>query len=137
MDCLFCKIIAGEIPSYKVYEDEFVYAFLDINPTSRGHTVVIPKIHIERFTEMAPEDVGRLFRSVSQVARGIEQILSIHGSNIGINNGEVAGQIVPHVHVHIIPRREDDNGGSMHSIVNMPGDTSDLEELADVIRGAF
>ena len=137
MDCLFCKIIAGEIPSYKVYEDEFVYAFLDINPMSRGHTVVIPKIHIERFTEMAPEDVGRLFRSVSQVARSIEQILSIPGSNIGINNGEVAGQIVPHVHVHIIPRRENDNGGSMHSIVNMPGDTSDLEELADVIRGAF
>ncbi len=137
MDCLFCKIIAGEIPSYRVYEDEFVYAFLDINPTSRGHTVVVPKIHFERFTEMDPEDAGHLFRSVSQVARGVEQILSVPGSNIGINNGQVAGQVVPHVHVHIIPRREGDNGGSMHSIVSAPGDISDLEELADMMREIF
>ncbi len=137
MDCLFCKIISGEIPSYKIYEDDIAYAFLDIYPTSEGHTIVLPKKHFRRFTEMSEEDVSSLFVSVSRVARAVEKALEVPGSNIGLNNGEVAGQSVPHVHVHIIPRRENDKGGSMHTIVNQHPDTGNLGELADRIKKEF
>lgn len=137
MDCLFCKIVSGEVPSYKVYEDDIAYAFLDIYPTSEGHTIVLPKKHSMRFTEMSEAEVSSLFASVSKVARAVEKALDVPGSNIGLNNGEVAGQCVPHVHVHIIPRRVNDKGGSMHTIVNQHPDTGNLGELADIIRKAF
>jgi histidine triad (HIT) family protein len=137
MDCLFCKIISGEIPSYKIYEDDFAYAFLDIYPTSEGHTIVLPKKHFQRFTEMSEEEASSLFASVNRVAKAVEKALDVPGSNIGLNNGEVAGQSVPHVHVHIIPRRAKDKGGSMHTIVNQHPDTGNISELAEVIKKAF
>ena len=137
MDCLFCKIASGEIPSYKIFEDDFTLAFLDINPVSRGHTVVIPKIHIGNFTEMKPDDAGLLFASVNKVAKILLGSLDAPAANIGLNNGEIAGQAVPHVHVHIIPRYENDGGGSMHSIVNSEVDTDELEELAGSILKNF
>ncbi|MDW7732107.1 MAG: HIT family protein [Methanolobus sp.] len=137
MDCLFCKIVSGEIPSNKVYEDDFVYAFLDIYPCSEGHTIVLPKEHIPRFTDMRESDAKSLFGSVNKVAKAVEKALDVPGMNIGINNGEVAGQSVPHVHVHIIPRRENDNGGSMHTIVATHPNTDNIIELADKIKKAF
>ncbi|MBN2109925.1 MAG: HIT family protein [Methanosarcinaceae archaeon] len=137
MDCLFCKIVSGEIPSYKVYEDDFVYAFLDIYPCSEGHTIVLPKKHIPSFTDMEESDASKLFGSVNRVAKTVEMILDVPGLNIGINNGEIAGQSVPHVHVHIIPRREDDNGGSMHTIVETHPDKKNIAELAEKIKNAF
>ncbi|MDK2891762.1 HIT family protein [Methanohalophilus sp.] len=133
MDCLFCKIASGDIPSYKIYEDDFVIAFLDINPVSRGHTVVIPKIHIGSFTEMKPDDAARLFASVNRVTKKLLKALDAPAANVGLNNGKIAGQIVPHVHVHIIPRYENDGGGSMHSIVSAEVDTDEIEELASRI----
>lgn len=137
MDCLFCKIVSGEIPSHRIYEDEFVYAFLDIYPSSEGHAIVLPKKHIPRFTAMEGPEAASLFESVSRVAKAVEKALDVPGMNIGINNGEVAGQSVPHVHVHIVPRRENDEGGSMHSIVETHPDTGNLSELADRIKKAF
>ncbi|TGC09208.1 HIT family protein [Methanolobus halotolerans] len=137
MDCLFCKIISGEIPSHKIYEDEFVYAFLDIYPCSEGHTIILPKEHIPRYTNMEETDSASLFKAVNKVAKVVERTLNVPGLNIGINNGEVAGQSVPHVHVHIIPRRENDNGGSMHTIVETHPNTDNIGELAEVIRKAF
>ena len=137
MNCLFCKIVAGEIPSYKVYEDDFVYSFLDIYPCSEGHTIVLPKQHFPRFTDMSDEEAGKLFGSVHRVAKVVEKILGIEGANIGINNGEVAGQTVQHVHVHIIPRREGDNGGSMHTIVETKPNTDDLAGLAEKLSNGF
>lgn len=133
MDCLFCNIIKGEIPSYKVYEDEMTYAFLDINPCARGHTVVVPKTHYENFTDMPAEEAGALFATVRMIARLVEDAVSADGSNIGLNNRPAAGQVVPHAHVHVIPRFEEDGGGSMHSIVHVPGAADDLEEIAELL----
>ncbi len=137
MDCLFCKIIAGDVPSHKVYEDDFVYSFLDIYPCSEGHTIVLPKKHFRRFTEMSGDDVANLFVSVNKIARKLEEALGLEGMNVGINNGEIAGQSVPHVHVHIIPRREGDHGGSMHTIVETNPQLNGLAELAESIRNFF
>lgn len=135
MDCLFCKIVSGEIPSYKVYEDSSTLAFLDINPVSRGHTVVLPKVHTGSFTEMVPDDAGLLFAAVNRVMKAVLKTLGAPAANVGLNNGEIAGQSVPHVHVHIIPRYENDGGGSMHTIVDGEADTGELEELAALIAG--
>lgn len=134
MDCLFCKIIKGEIPSHKIYEDEETFAFLDINPCSRGHTVVVPKKHCDSFTDMSTEDAGALFATVKMLSGMIEDALSTDGSNVGLNNKPAAGQVVPHVHVHIIPRMEDDEGGSMHSIVSVKGADDDMEDVAEILR---
>ncbi|WP_049891209.1 HIT family protein [Methanohalobium evestigatum] len=137
MDCLFCKIISGEIPSSKVYEDESVYAFLDIAPSSIGHTLIMPKKHIENFNEMSPEDAASFFKSVNKIAKGVEKGVSADGSNIGLNNGTVAGQEVPHVHIHLIPRYESDGGGGMKSIVHTNPETDNLDEIAARIKDAF
>lgn len=137
MDCLFCRIISGEVPSHKVYEDEHSYAFLDIYPTSRGHTVVLPKEHITSFLEMNEEKTAELFASVNRIAKKVIAVTDAPGVNIGINNGLVAGQTVPHVHVHIIPRYENDGGGSMHTIVDSNPDREELEDLAASIFSRF
>ncbi len=137
MDCLFCKIVAGKIPSYKVYEDERFYAFLDIYPCSEGHTVVLPKKHHGRFTDMSQKDAADLFSTVNKISKVVEKNLGLEGMNIGINNGEIAGQTVPHVHVHIIPRRKGDGEGNMHTIVELHPSTDNLEELAESIRNSF
>jgi histidine triad (HIT) family protein len=117
MDCLFCKIISGEIPCYKVYEDEKVLAFLDIHPCSKGHTVVVPKEHAETIWNMSIEDFQAVAGGLRAAAGKVEARLKPDAMNIGINNGKLAGQAVPHVHWHIIPRYVGDGGGSMHSIV--------------------
>nr|WP_321498223.1 HIT family protein [uncultured Methanolobus sp.] len=137
MDCLFCKIVAGAIPSHKVYEDENVYAFLDIYPCSEGHTIVLPKKHFDKFTDMDEKSAGALFASVNKIAKIVSETLGLEGMNIGINNGEIAGQTVPHVHVHIIPRRAGDGEGNMHTIVELHPATDNLAELAEKLRKSF
>ncbi|MFZ2498957.1 HIT family protein [Methanosarcina sp.] len=136
-DCLFCKIITGEIPSNKIYEDEAVFAFLDIYPASEGHTLVAPKKHFNTFTEMGTEDVASLFETAKKVTIAVEKAFSAEGSNIGINNGKVAGQEVPHVHVHIIPRKKGDGGRGIKSIIWTETDNNNLEEVAEKIRRAL
>jgi len=105
--CLFCKIIAGEIPSRKVYEDENFLAFLDIGPVSEGHTLVLPKIHCETLSDLPPELAGPLMEVVQKVAMKIQDELAFEGYNILINNGKAAYQEVPHLHVHIIGANAD------------------------------
>jgi histidine triad (HIT) family protein len=104
MDCIFCKIIAREIPSYKIYEDNNVLAFLDIGPVNKGHVLVIPKKHCSSFEEISEEDLCRTIVVVKKIGRAIKEGLNIEGYNIAVNNDPVAGQIVPHLHFHIIPR---------------------------------
>jgi histidine triad (HIT) family protein len=133
-DCLFCKIISGEIPSNKIYEDKAVFAFLDIYPASEGHTLVAPKKHLSAFTDMTSEDVASLFEAARKITTAVEKAFSAEGSNIGINNGKVAGQEVPHVHIHIIPRKKGDGGRGIKSIVWTEPDTTNLEEIAEKIR---
>jgi len=110
-DCIFCKIVAGEIPSAKVYEDEHCYAFLDIGPLSWGHTLVIPKKHVERITEMSADEVARLMTVIPKLAKAVIEASDAEGLNVLQNNGPVAGQAVPHLHVHLIPRHAGDDLG--------------------------
>jgi len=132
IDCLFCKIVAGEIPNYTVYEDENVLAFLDIFPHAQGHTVVIPKRHYTALAEL-PEEVWKdLAVGLKKALEKIRQVLNPTAINIAINDGLVAGQVVPHVHWHIMPRYAGDGGGSAHSIVKNPGQ-SKVEEIAKLL----
>ena len=103
-NCIFCKIIKGEIPSYTVAETEEAYAFLDIGPLSPGHTLVLPKKHIANIFEADPKDLYPVLDLVQKIAALMKEQLPCEGVNILINNGEAAGQSVMHCHWHIIPR---------------------------------
>src|SRR3989344_1251049 len=107
-ECIFCKIIKGELPSYKVYEDGSTIAFLDIRPVNAGHTLVVPKKHSQNIFDIAPEDWRAVSETVRKLAIAIEKGTNADGVNIAMNNREHAGQIVPHPHVHIIPRFKGD-----------------------------
>ena len=117
MDCLFCKILAGEIPNYTVYEDDNVLAFLDINPCAKGHTVVIPKKHFATVAVIDEVDWQKLNAGLFQAVKKVEEVIKPDGLNIGLNHRTTAGQAIAHLHWHIIPRFKNDGGGSMHSIV--------------------
>lgn len=106
--CLFCKIARGEIPSYKVYEDNLVIAFLDISPASRGHTLVVPKEHFSDFTTCPKDILDHCFEVAQVVAQAQIRQLDATGVNILSNVGESAGQTVRHFHIHVIPRYADD-----------------------------
>ena len=130
--CPFCKIVAGEIVSYNIYENDQVLAFLDIKPHARGHTVVIPKVH-QVLAEDLPERIYlALMKSVREVMRLLKGKLGADGFNVGWNDGSSAGQVVPHLHLHIFPRYNGDGGGSMHSIINNSGDRS-VEKVARLL----
>ncbi|MCK5285718.1 MAG: HIT family protein [Candidatus Pacebacteria bacterium] len=107
-DCLFCKIVAEEIPSHKIYEDEKFLAFLDISPINKGHTLVIPKKHSKNILEMEDNVFGELMVLVKKLAKHIKEKLEADGMNIIINNETAAGQIIFHTHIHIIPRFKND-----------------------------
>lgn len=109
MECIFCKIIAGEIPSYKVYEDESVLAFLDINPVNAGHTLVVPKKHLINIEEADEQVLCQLIKIVKKVGLSLKHNLGVAGYNIGVNNDSAAGQIVPHLHIHVITRINGDD----------------------------
>lgn len=132
--CLFCKIIAQEIPNYTVFENEYVLAFLDIHPCSTGHTVVVPKKHFATVEEMATtSDWPELMQGLQATVRRLNEVIKPDGLNIGLNNGAAAGQAVPHLHWHLIPRAEGDGGGSMHSIIKKSVDTT-VEEVAELFK---
>ncbi len=107
-DCLFCKIVAGDIPCYKVYEDERTLAFLDINPINKGHALVIPKVHVSRISEFEDDDLVAFYRALQKVTGAVERAVRLDGLNLFVNQGEVAGQVVPHFHCHISPRLKGD-----------------------------
>lgn len=125
-DCVFCAIAAGEIPSFKVYEDELVLAYLDINPFSEGHTLVIPKAHTTGLLDTPEETLAVLLARVKKVAAHIKTALGCDGFHILQNNGAAAGQTVGHIHFHIVPRRN----GDPIEFANRPGDMEHLKALA-------
>ncbi len=104
IDCIFCKIVAGELPCCRVFENDDVLAFLDIAPLVKGHTLVIPKTHCDPITAAPPEILTPLFLAVQHVAKAIFAGLKADGVNVHQANGAAAGQVVPHLHVHVIPR---------------------------------
>lgn len=134
MGCVFCRIVRGELSAHKVYEDPEILAFLDIHPMTDGHTLVIPKLHAERLSELPPELMGKLFQAVQKVSVQIVRALGAPALNVGFNDGRAAGQAVPHLHVHIIPRFPGDGGGSLHSIIYTPPKRP-LEEIHRLIAG--
>jgi histidine triad (HIT) family protein len=107
-DCIFCRIAAGEIPSAKLFEDENVLAFLDINPLSKGHTLVILKEHVPDVFAVSPEKLGLLAGALPRIAEAVRKSMGADGMNILLNNGECSGQLVPHIHFHLIPRKGGD-----------------------------
>jgi histidine triad (HIT) family protein len=107
-DCIFCKIVAGEIPATRIYEDEAVLVFLDIGPISDGHTLVIPKRHFERLHDCPAELLGQISSHLGKMAGAVSAAMNCDGYNLLCNNGRAAGQIVEHLHFHIIPRKTGD-----------------------------
>ncbi|MDO8668768.1 MAG: HIT family protein [Candidatus Buchananbacteria bacterium] len=107
-DCIFCKIIKGEIPSYKVYENGDVLAFLDITPVNSGHTLVISKNHYDNLIDLPEEEAGKLINVIKKITPAIVKATEADGFNLNLNNGSAAGQVINHVHFHIVPRKNND-----------------------------
>ncbi|GAB5550445.1 MAG: HIT family protein [Saprospiraceae bacterium] len=107
-DCIFCKIVKGEAPSWKVFENEYVYAFLDINPVSRYHTLIIPKKHYENIFDVSDEDLREVISVVGKLAKWYKEKLGIHNLQVINSNGRAGQQDVFHLHYHIIPRKKGD-----------------------------
>lgn len=122
---IFAKLIDGTIPCQKVFENDTVFAFLDINPLAEGHTLVVPKRTVERLEELTPDEAAELGRQVSVLAGRVMAVTGAAGCNVLQNNGSVAGQEVPHVHFHIIPRNAGDGLG-----YRWKPQKGDLERLA-------
>ncbi|WP_290814906.1 HIT family protein [Halovivax sp.] len=135
MSTIFGQIVDGEIPARVVYEDETTFAFLDANPLAPGHTLVIPKDEYERLNDV-PEDVAAdLYATIHRVIPAVEEAVDADATTVAFNNGEAAGQEVPHVHCHVVPRFEGDGGGPIHAIAGETPDLDDdeLDEIADEI----
>jgi histidine triad (HIT) family protein len=132
--CIFCKIARGELPSHKVYEDERYIAFLDINPFSRGHTLVCPKEHGETIWDMKEAEIGGLFLAASKVSRAVVEATAADGFRFVQNNGEAANQVVAHVHVHVIPVTMAHKGRTMDRIKL---DEAEMKSTASEIRKAL
>lgn len=135
-DCIFCKIIAGEIPSIKVYEDDHTLAFMDIGPIVKGHVLVIPKAHYNPLSDTPDEVLSQVISTVRLVARAMQDGLGADGVNIHQANGEAAGQVVPHLHFHVIPRFKHD-GHHWNWTPHPYADLSEAAALADRIQAAF
>ncbi|RRN49289.1 HIT family protein [Streptococcus suis] len=128
-DCIFCKIISGEIPASKVYEDDQVLAYLDITQVTKGHTLVVPKEHYRNVLDMNEEVAATLFSVVPTIARQLKEKLGASGLNIVNNNEEAAGQTVFHTHIHLLPRFNNQDGLSIQFKANDP-DFPALAQLA-------
>jgi len=107
-NCVFCKIVAGEIPCDKVYEDDLVLCFLDIAPLTLGHALVIPKEHHTSATTLTDEVAARMFQVAPKIGQALVRATDGGGFNLLLSNGACAGQVVPHAHLHVIPRSNDD-----------------------------
>jgi histidine triad (HIT) family protein len=130
-DCIFCGIVDGEIPSHTVSETDGALAFLDANPLSRGHTLVIPKTHHETLADLTPQAAHHLYELLHETVPAVEAAVDADASTVAFNNGEAAGQEVPHVHAHIVPRFAGDGGRPIHALIDERPDIDD-DELASI-----
>jgi histidine triad (HIT) family protein len=135
---IFEKIVDGDIPARVVHETDTTLAFLDANPLAPGHTLVIPKERYKRLRDTPPEVSADVFEAVRELAPVIEDAVEADATNIGVNDGPDAGQEVPHLHVHIVPRFKDDGGGPIHAVAGSPPDLDDdeLDVIAEEISTA-
>ena len=135
-NCIFCKIVKGEIPSTRVYEDEDILAFMDIGPVVKGHTLVIPKEHFDPITNTPPEMLGKVIAVVQKIARAQMNGLKADGVNVLQANGAVAGQVVPHIHFHVVPRFKTD-GHHWNWAAKKYEDPAEMKKLAEAIKTAL
>ncbi|MGC8658111.1 MAG: HIT family protein [Desulfomonilaceae bacterium] len=132
-DCIFCKIVNGQIPCVKVFEDENALAFMDIAPLNQGHILVIPKNHYETILDIEPDLYGWLGKIASNISVAIQKTLNPDGINIMQLNGKAANQVVPHLHIHIVPRNYGD-GLSICAWEPVPGSMDQIKATAEAVR---
>ncbi len=136
-ECLFCRIVSGEIPAKKVYEDSAVVAFLDINPRNPGHTLVVPKKHYETIFDIPEFEGGKLFAALKKTATMVKNGTKAHGIAVCQNNGSAAGQVVAHLHFHVIPRFLNEGPSALEALLPVKKmDEKGLEKVAQVIKGS-
>jgi histidine triad (HIT) family protein len=131
MDCIFCNIVNKKQDAHIIFEDETHIAIMDKYPIQKGHSLVMPKLHHEKIIDMSNDEVAALFSRVPVIARGILAATGADGFNIGQNNGRSANQIIPHVHVHVIPRYQKIGNSWARRMITT---NDDLDELAKTIR---
>ena len=131
-DCIFCKMVAGRIPVTKIYEDEIVLAFLDVGPVSDGHTLLIPRQHFEKLHDCPPQLLAKIAEGLGKIAGAVADAMNSDGYNVLCNNGTAAGQLVEHLHFHIIPRNTGD--GLFDRWPSYEYQKGKIEKIADKIR---
>ena len=134
-DCVFCKIVSGDIPSNTIYENSEFKVIMDISPATKGHVLVLPKEHFKDIYDIDAETAGKLFQLAAVVARALKEVLHCDGLNIIQNNGEIAGQTVFHFHMHLIPRYEGDDVTVKWKEHSM--DAEEMDQLRKDIRKAL
>jgi len=133
MDCIFCKIIDGEVPAVKVLDKDKVIAFMDINPASRGHMLIVPKKHVENIFEISEDDLSAVMNAVKHCAQAVRQALKAEGITVLQLNGKASDQIIPHLHVHIMPRWQNDRLSVSQWEMN-EGNIDELQEIAREVK---
>jgi len=130
--CVFCRILNGELGGYIVYRDQYTAAFLDAHPLAVGHTLVVPLRHAQRFQELSEEEACALSKTLLKISRAVSKAFGASALTIGVNDGPDAGQFVPHVHVHVVPRWRDDGGELIHAIFRRARrpESVNMEEVA-------
>lgn len=134
-DCIFCKIVAGTIPCFKLWEDERTLAFMDINPANPGHALVVPKNHAPDVFSLPAEDLAAVAVVAQRVAKAAQAVLNPPGLSLVQANGPAAAQSVPHLHVHVLPRRIDDGLPLNWDLVS--GDMQAIGALAERMKAAL
>ena len=130
LTCIFCKIINGQIPARILNQDDLAVAMLDAFPLADGHTLVVPKIHYSKIQDMDRDTSASVFSLVRKISAALEKAVNVNSTTIAIHNGKEAGQEIPHLHVHIIPRTKDDGAGPVHSMFeNRPSLNTDQFDL--------
>lgn len=132
-DCLFCRIVAGELPAHRVSEDERTVAFMDINPTTRGHVLVVPRTHTADLLEIEADDLAACMTTAQRIAGRQRDRLGADGINVLQSTGRVASQVIFHFHLHVIPRYEGD--GLVNPLERSAGDAGELAAVAARLRG--
>jgi histidine triad (HIT) family protein len=132
-DCIFCKIVAGSIPSSKIYEDDKAIAFMDISPLNKGHLLVVPKEHLENIFEIGPDLYGHLMALICRIAKAVKEVVAPDGMNILQLNGRAGNQVVPHLHIHIVPRWSGD-GLTITSWEPVMGDMAEIAATGERIK---
>ncbi len=116
MACLFCRIAARELPSAELYEDAHVFAFLDINPLRPGHALIVPKRHAARLADATAEEAGAILQTARTLGPILCGLVNSDDATLAIHDGPDAGQDIPHLHLHLIPRQPSDGGGPVHNL---------------------